>query len=550
MLTALITCTAAYAATLVAINLIVLRRGRPRPSRRRIPLAILALTTLSGRTAGAHFAFVVPDAGGRHARLILSEDLAVDPAVPADLLAGASLSCGDTPVALRPAGGALALDLPGTGPRVVHGTADAGVSTHDPAHPFLIVYYPKAVVGGDPFGRTAAAPVELTAVGRPGHLSFRLTAAGKAVPAATVTVIRPDDQADRAVTDGAGQTKPFDVPGRYGAWAKVVESTPGDRGGKHYDQVRRYATLVVDAPAATLPPMPQPAASFGAVTAGGYLYVYGGHVAPTHDYSTASVSGQFHRLRLDGGSAWESLPAGPPLQGMNLATDGKFVYRVGGMRPRNAPGQPADVRSVADVDRYDPAGRRWDALPPLPTPRSSHDLAVVNHTLYVVGGWDLTGDADAATFAPDALSLDLSTPDAKWRSVAQPLQRRALTVAVHGGRVYAIGGFDASADPSLQVDVLDPATGRWSAGPALPGPDGNGFGPAACAVGDALFASVADGSVYRLDDRRGRWEKVAATTPRIVHRAVADGPSLLVLGGAAGKRQLDVVEAVPVTMDK
>ena len=468
------------------------------------------------------------------------------------VLTGAALTCTDgvgrdAAIATHPADHAITLDLPGTGGRIVHGFADAGLMTQDPAHAYHLFYYPKAVLG-DPFNRTVAhALVELTAVGKPGSVAFQFSAADRPVTGANVTVIRPDGEAERATTDGAGRTRSFDVPGRYGAWANTVEPTPGDLGGKHFVETRRYATLVVDAPAvAVTPPMPQAAASFGAVVAAGYVYVFGGHVVATHDYSTASVSGQFHRLKIDGGTAWETLPAGPPLQGLNLATDGHLVYRVGGMQPRNAPGKPDDVHSVADVARYDPLAGRWDSMTPLPSPRSSHDVAILGHTLYVVGGWVLNGDPESATFAHQALSLDLSTQQAKWQPIGQPFARRALTVAVHGGKVYAIGGFDESSDPSLQVDVLDPATGKWSAGPELPGPDLNGFGPAACSVGDALIVSVGDGSVCRLDERRKRWDRVATTTPRIVHRAVADGSRLLILGGAAGRQQLDLIEAVPL----
>ena len=509
-------------------------------------LALLAAAT----PAAAHFAFILPAADGKHGQLVLSEELVPDEGVPVKLLVGATLvstdAAGhDTSVATRPGEHAIALDLPaGTG-RVIHGTADAGVNGHDPAHPYRLVYYPKAVVGRDPFGRAAGhPPVELTAVGSPGRLAFRFTANGQPVPGATVTVIGPDGEAARVKTDDDGRTtSTFDTPGRYGAWAKSVQppTRPADV------ELRRYATLVVDAPAvAVTPPMPQPAASFGAVAVGGFAYVYGGHVLPTHDYSTASVSGQFHRLKLDGGTAWEPLPGGPAVQGLNLATDGRFAYRVGGMRPRNAPGQPTDVHSEADVARYDPAAGTWTAMPPLPTPRSSHDVAVVGRTLYVIGGWNLDGDPEAAMFATQMSALDLSDPAAKWRAIDQPFKRRALTVAVHGGRIFAVGGFDASADPVLSVDVFDPATGKWSPGPALPGPDDNGFGPSAVSVGDELFVAVGDGSVYQLDAKRGRWNRAAAVTPRIVGRAVADGSRLLVLGGAAGKRQLDLIEAVPV----
>lgn len=87
--------------------------------------------------------------------------------------------------------------------------------------------------------------------------------------------------------------------------------------------------------AARVATLAEPTASFGAVADGGWLYVYGGHVARTHSYSKNAVSGRFNRLNLASLAMWEALPGGPPLQGMNLAVNGGKIYRVGGMQPQN-----------------------------------------------------------------------------------------------------------------------------------------------------------------------------------------------------------------------
>src|SRR5688572_13662757 len=77
-----------------------------------------------------------------------------------------------------------------------------------------------------------------------------------------------------------------------------------------------------------LPPLPEAVTSFGAVTHNGWLYVFGGHKGERHDYSVEMVSGSFQRLRLNGGSKWESLPGGPPGQGLALVAHGEYLYRV------------------------------------------------------------------------------------------------------------------------------------------------------------------------------------------------------------------------------
>ena len=61
------------------------------------------------------------------------------------------------------------------------------------------------------------------------------------------------------------------------------------------------------------------------------------------------------------------------------------------MQPRNKPGEPAENYSVAECARFDPKAGRWEALPPLPQPRSSHDVAVIGNQLMVIGGWNMQG---------------------------------------------------------------------------------------------------------------------------------------------------------------
>ena len=110
--------------------------------------------------------------------------------------------------------------------------------------------------------------------------------------------------------------------------------------------------------------------------------------------------------------------------------------------------------------------------------------------------------------------------------------------------MYVIGGFDENDDPTLAVEIYDPATNAWSAGPALPGRSRHGFAPAACTLDGKLYVSVMDGTMYRLDDAGKRWDSVAKTTPRIVHRLIPYKGEILVLGGADRGGNFDLVELV------
>jgi hypothetical protein len=300
--------------------------------------------------------------------------------------------------------------------------------------------------------------------------------------------------------------------------------------------------------AAEFPPMPHAVASFGATACDGHLYVYGGHVGKTHSYDTKAVVGSFHRLKLDGSTKWEELPGGPILQGMNLASHGGKVYRVGGMQPRNAPGEPSDNHSLADCARFDPAAGKWEPLPSLPAGRSSHDVVVAGDKLVVVGGWQMKGRGEKSTWHDTSLVLDLTSPGAKWESIPQPFQRRALTATAVGSKVYVLGGLGAEGKPT---DILDVTTGKWTTGPALPveGRKAMSFSPAAATVNGRVVVNTAAGTNYRLSTDGATWEKVGtAETPRIVARMLPGGPTgALLLGGAAqGGGNLTSIETVKI----
>lgn len=320
--------------------------------------------------------------------------------------------------------------------------------------------------------------------------------------------------------------------------------------------MRRFAALLIGLlpglasageQARAYPPLPQAFSSFGAAVADGQVYVYGGHVAKTHTYSTEAVTGKFRRLDLAApGKGWQELPPGPGLQGLALVAHGGKVIRIGGMQPRNKIGEKADNISVATCAVFDPGLGKWQALPDLPVPRSSHDAIVAGDRLVVVGGWKMNGRGTKAYWHDSALILDLSKKSPAWESIPQPFRRRALNVAVAGDAIFVVGGINSEGDVEKTVDVLDLGKRTWSKAASLPGGSRNGFAPAAVGAHGRIYASPADGKVYRLSEKRDAWEPIAELQQRrIVHRIVPAGPNaLLVLGGAGGGRNVDLTEAV------
>ena len=253
-----------------------------------------------------------------------------------------------------------------------------------------------------------------------------------------------------------------------------------------------------ESPAASLAPMPEAVTSFGAATADGWLYVFGGHKGERHDYSADQVSGSFHRLKLSEGKSWETLPAAAPSQGLPLVTHGGHVYRIGGMAARNAAGTKQDLFSTAHFESFDPRRGQWQPLTPLPAPRSSHDAVVVGDKLFVAGGWSLAGGTNKPVWPASALVLDLQHPDAGWREFPQPFQRRALALAAEGTRLYCIGGMNSDNQTTLAVDIYDIKTGQWSKGPELPPGKHKGFSCSAIAQDGRIYANAFQGDLLRL----------------------------------------------------
>jgi N-acetylneuraminic acid mutarotase len=348
-------------------------------------------------------------------------------------------------------------------------------------------------------------------------------------------------------TDDAGDFR-CELPesGLYSIRARLVEPAAGEHNGQTYDEARHYSTLTLNyaAPAITTaenswPELPRGMTSFGAAVAGDWLYVYGGHLGAAHSYSMDEQSGEFMRLNLAQPTGWEQLPGGPKLTGLTMVAHGGKLYRIGGFAALNREGEDDKLVSQADVARFNPQTMQWESLPPLPAGRSSLDAAVIGDTLYVVGGWNLQGDAESQ-WHDSALMLDLSAAQPQWREIASPgFQRRAVSLAAWQGKLYVIGGMQPEGGATTRTDVYDPATDSWSAGPQLRGGAMDGFGTSSFATPERLTATTMSGAIQELS-AAGTWEFAGQLAqPRFFHRMLPWRSDLVIVGGASmadGKR--------------
>jgi N-acetylneuraminic acid mutarotase len=285
-------------------------------------------------------------------------------------------------------------------------------------------------------------------------------------------------------------------------------------------------------------PLPESLTSFGAAVVGEYLYVFSGHDGEAHGFGKDLLVEHFRRIRFDDPAAdWEELAMHESSQSTALVTDGKYIYRIGGLSFINVEDkQEAIFNSTAHFTRYDIEADSWTELEPLPVPRSSLDAAIVDRTIYVVGGWDLQG-TNAARNAPwheTMHAFDLDDPTAGWQELPGPgYSLRAISAAAHQGKLYVLGGISPSGFLRT-TSVYDPASNSWSAGPELVSDNRmTGFATSSFAVGGHLYSTGASGIVYRLSADGTAWEVADRLLfPRMFLRLLPVGEDrLLALGG-------------------
>lgn len=283
-------------------------------------------------------------------------------------------------------------------------------------------------------------------------------------------------------------------------------------------------------------PLPFAITSFGAARSGNALYVYGGHTGEAHSYSNAAQSNKLLRLDLSKPEAgWEEVAEGERQQGLGMVAYKDRAILVGGFTAKNKEGEEHDLHSLAAVRAFDLKSKSWSDLPSLPEPRSSHDAALVGETLYVVGGWNMSGKGNT-TWHETAWSMDLSVNELKWVAIPNPpFKRRAVATVEHQGKLFVIGGMGEKGGPTKAVAVYDPPSKRWSEVAELVGEKAMaGFGASGWSIDGQLIVTTYEGDIELWDNDAKSWKVLGkANDARFFHRLLPVGSkSLIAIGGA------------------
>ncbi|CAH1954554.1 unnamed protein product [Acanthoscelides obtectus] len=145
-----------------------------------------------------------------------------------------------------------------------------------------------------------------------------------------------------------------------------------------------------------------------------------------------------------------------------LKGDTKTSFRTPRTKPRQPIGLPKVLlvvggqapKAIRSVESFDFKEERWFQVAEMPTRRCRAGLAMLGGKVYAVGGFN--GSLRVKTV--DVYDPALDT----WSSCdSMEARRSTLGVAVLDGKIYAVGGFDGSTGLNT-AEVYDPAIGRWT----------------------------------------------------------------------------------------
>ncbi|MCK5291469.1 MAG: hypothetical protein KAR39_05595 [Thermoplasmata archaeon] len=154
--------------------------------------------------------------------------------------------------------------------------------------------------------------------------------------------------------------------------------------------------------------------------------------------------------------SWQTKsPMPTPRATAGTAVLGGEMYAIGGLV-----GGPGNDTEVDANEAYDPITDTWSQKAPLPTPRRGLVAATYDGKIYVMGGLN-------ATVNPSVIydSNDIYNPviDAWTSGAPMPVGRIGAGAAVVSGRIYVVGGIiDGSSLPTDEVLEYDPVADSWS----------------------------------------------------------------------------------------
>jgi len=208
-----------------------------------------------------------------------------------------------------------------------------------------------------------------------------------------------------------------------------------------------------DGPWTTFAPMLQPRSESAVTELNGKIYVIGG-------YPQGRIPSNVVQVYDPATDSWSYGPPFPvPLHHTMAAVVDGTLYVIGGEFEGAGTGRPSQY--LDSVYMLDEAADEWVPRAPMPTARSAGGAAVIAGKIYVAGGRPPRGH-DFAVYDPAADAWTV-LPDL-------PTARNHLAVGAIDGKVYVAGGRfgpDFNSELTAVLEIYDPATNTWMQGPSM-----------------------------------------------------------------------------------
>ena len=123
----------------------------------------------------------------------------------------------------------------------------------------------------------------------------------------------------------------------------------------------------------------------------------------------------------------------------------------------------------------------WTAGAPMPTPRTEVTAALLDDDIYVLGGFDESGQV---TDIVEVYNIANNT----WSRTAAPLPEplHHTAAASYNGKIYVVGGYTDPWSPTNKVFIYDPVQNNWQEGKPMPTARG------------ALNVNLVNGTLYAI----------------------------------------------------
>jgi N-acetylneuraminic acid mutarotase len=120
-------------------------------------------------------------------------------------------------------------------------------------------------------------------------------------------------------------------------------------------------------------------------------------------------------------------------------------------------------KTLLSCERYNVLQSKWESFTNMLENRGSHGVAVIDRTLYAVGGGGLSSNLSSC----EKIVMPHSKNWEYFASMNTKSPRHALSVIAHNSRIYAIGGWCHGSTCTGEMEIYDTEKDLWSIGPSL-----------------------------------------------------------------------------------